>query len=615
MNKTIKLEAQQERAGAVWKKSAFFLFSQLLILLCLKAETSYGISYALFGDYLPVYSNTIHYTVFYMLIVISAFINKYHAMSHTIPLSKSDKKDTDRYYIHRIYIILAFVIGFFFSKRHTVATWQYLLMYVVLGYFSYEEYKRADEDVVHKGYVLLVIGLSLFSLVVGNSLMYGVGEQLYKTSIRELRLAENPSFYLNYLPFITSLIAVLSINDYISGDSKKKTEEVIHRLAQEQIESFKSLLPERVEALLSSWNLSYRKEVAPSVETPPTIRLSLDEQYHYLNGLQEEVNSDFHDHFNYSLDLIKDNKGNVFYSQVKDWASKTANYQEMGVSGNDLLNFIQEDGFDLKGWFKTYQDYTAELRDYYYQRIVNEEILHAERGVQLGVEGEETLMRALERFDDRFVVLENLRIKAETGEAKSAESDVVIVSPYGVFTVEAKNYGAEGQYGIYVARDGKWSQFQRNPNGQNFVSGDLEDVNAQSNHHVFALQELINKEIIKRKIGTFDGFIDVEGVITITNDVVEIMNQSDIPVMRVSGLYNHIRKHEKVLTDEQINQIVQILEDNRLDALQFPMTDYKKEYKQMKEFYAPIEEVAKHLHELVGYTDEVKAMEQEENSE
>lgn len=163
------------------------------------------------------------------------------------------------------------------------------------------------------------------------------------------------------------------------------------------------------------------------------------------------------------------------------------------------------------------------------------------------------------------------------------------------------------KYGLHISKDGKWSRVYTDSKGSRKLR-DAEDVSSQISHHIFSMQDLINKEMIERELGSLNDFIDVEGIITLTNNVVEIENYSDIPIMRISGLYNHIRKHDKVLTMDQVNQIVQILKDNMMEPIPFPIIDYKKEYEQFKAYYAPIEDVAKNLQELVGYTDEVKGI-------
>lgn len=108
--------------------------------------------------------------------------------------------------------------------------------------------------------------------------------------------------------------------------------------------------------------------------------------------------------------------------------------------------------------------------------------------------------------------------------------------------------------------------------------------------------------------GVSNSYIDVEGIITITNDVVQIENESELPIMRTSGLYNYIRKHEQVLDSNQIKAIVRVLKENDMPALPFPIVDYKKEYENFKGYYAPMEELAIQMQELVGYNEEVKAM-------
>lgn len=521
------------------------------------------------------------------------------------------------------WVHLAFsVIGAFTFNSYHITDRNTLWMFGILGVISLISLFKSDGDVIHRGQVILVIGLSFLTLYIGNTWMTEYGVEIFQKEDQRVQteyggyryaISMIHVFLIAYwytLPFITPLLSVLSVNERIKEKSKKAEQDALERKAREledkNLSSFQSQLPLRIEGLLNTWGQLIGKEEKPSIENAPKIRLDLEGQYTYLNGIQDELDQAFHEDFKHSLELIQSNKGNVFYSPVMYWMKQMTNARKITTSTSELMDIIQEEGFEIKEWFKEFQEYTTELRDYYFNRIVKQDALQAFRTVEFGLKGEENLSRELKKFDERFIVLENIRIPSTVGNNKSAESDAIIVSPFGIFTIEAKNYAAEGQYGLHIAKDGKWSKVYRNADGTERYE-DENDVNLQSNNHIFAIQNLVNQEI-KNQGESIHNYIDVEGIITITNDVVKIHNESDLPIMRTSGLYNHIRKHEQVLSTEQIENIVKILKDNDLPPIRFPIVDFKKEYKEFQEHFAPMEELAIQMQELVGYDDEAKAL-------
>lgn len=176
-----------------------------------------------------------------------------------------------------------------------------------------------------------------------------------------------------------------------------------------------------------------------------------------------------------------------------------------------------------------------------------------------GYEGEERVNRELSLFDDRLINIPNLRIEQD---GISAENDNFIISPFGLFSIEVKNYGSTGSYSVKITKDGRWTKVLKNG-----VEERLDNVTSQATRHIALTQKLINKAL--KELG-YDIYLPVSFIIVMANEAVDIENQSNIPIIRTSNLYYEISRRGEILDDNIIKEIHDILTKNSLPLIGYP---------------------------------------------
>lgn len=338
-----------------------------------------------------------------------------------------------------------------------------------------------------------------------------------------------------------------------------------------------------------------------SFEIPEPVKwLTLDEKYEYLEGLSEKIRARyrkdftpmFHDSYIYEyardrhpLDVLQSKGKNLLIEETTE-QGKDISLDEEKTNEKLVSKYLKErdnGDINISKWSRDFRHRNKPLINYL--RNINNEygksaIEREYKRIKAGVEGEKLLEETLDLFDDRFKVLTNVRVVVND---TSAESDAVVVSPFGVVTIEAKNFGSEGTYGIHVSKDGKWTKVT------NAGRAEMKDTVAQSNRHVIYKQKLVNNTLKDRGLSDEYGFVDIDGIITIVNNIVELTNESDFPIKRVSHIYEYLRKQPKIYTDEQVETIYNIFKENMQPPQRFPSTDYEKQYEQVvKHFEEPI---------------------------
>src|SRR5699024_3459590 len=172
--------------------------------------------------------------------------------------------------------------------------------------------------------------------------------------------------------------------------------------------------------------------------------------------------------------------------------------------------------------------------------------------------------------------LENINIKED---GVNAESDALVISRSGVFTIEAKNFAEEGHYSIHISKDGRWLQKDRQGNYT-----PMSDVIRQSNRHILVKQKMLNREMKKLGLIEQNEYIDIHGVIAVTNDVVDINNESDYPIVRLSSLYGHIRNNELKYTEEQVQAMGELVQTDNQPDVKVAMGEVERELSIQMEF-------------------------------
>lgn len=196
-----------------------------------------------------------------------------------------------------------------------------------------------------------------------------------------------------------------------------------------------------------------------------------------------------------------------------------------------------------------------------YKKNLDEYIGDSKR-THIGAEGEQEVVRELKFFSNQLRLLENIRLEVN---GQSIESDLIIVCKQGIFIVEVKNLGVSGKYGIAIEKDGRWKKVYRDGTSENMAS-----VSKQNVRHLHGVETIVNKALG----GNSD--ISAHSIIVLANDTIDIQNESDAVVVRKTEIVNEIRKHDKVLSDEQIEQICRILTERNLPPLPYDMENWFK---------------------------------------
>lgn len=185
--------------------------------------------------------------------------------------------------------------------------------------------------------------------------------------------------------------------------------------------------------------------------------------------------------------------------------------------------------------------------------------------IKTGVEGEERVKKELEMFSHSFDVLENIRLEFNN---ESVETDFIILSESGLYSLEVKNFGESGSYQLQITKDGQWIKILNN--------GDripMKDVVSQVNRHLAYKDLFVNQEL-ENKYNISDVKVEFSPIIVIANDNVFIDNQSSLPIMRISQVYHYIKDKPKTIDKVMLNRVKEILENNNLPEKEYLVNNY-----------------------------------------
>ena len=202
--------------------------------------------------------------------------------------------------------------------------------------------------------------------------------------------------------------------------------------------------------------------------------------------------------------------------------------------------------------------YTTERKDCVYKDLY---------GIVIGSKGESTLSRYLELYDDEILILENLTIGFKN---YTAECDSILITKFGIFVIECKNFGVSGNFKIKISKDGRWSRV--------FLDGNEEAIErsafTQNTEHARILQRALKEQLG----GKFNSRFNVKDFIVISNEKVEIDNDSDQTILRVSSIYNHISKSKPIISDEEFYLLKDAIIKSSVKSKEFEYIDYLDEY-------------------------------------
>ncbi|MCL1632170.1 NERD domain-containing protein [Sporolactobacillus sp. CPB3-1] len=147
---------------------------------------------------------------------------------------------------------------------------------------------------------------------------------------------------------------------------------------------------------------------------------------------------------------------------------------------------------------------------------------------------------------------------------------MILTGSRGIFTLEIKNYGEKGVWGLRISRDGRWIRVNPDKTEVTFDKNATE----QSNRHFVLLERKINLEL--GKYGYRGKPISVFPIIVIANDIIDIHNESDVPIIRRSNLIHEVRKYNEKLLENVLQFIREMLGRETLPPKKHPKHFYRE---------------------------------------
>lgn len=185
-------------------------------------------------------------------------------------------------------------------------------------------------------------------------------------------------------------------------------------------------------------------------------------------------------------------------------------------------------------------------------------------GIKKGLDGEQKTEKTLQYLSGDCKILRNIRLELN---GQSSESDIIVVSPDGVFIIEIKNYGSKGDT-LNISKDGQWSIFRAKSNKTDPIG----DVVAQNYYHCDINNRIINKHLSKLNLPN----IKCHSIIAIANDDVTINNETDNIVVRPSNVITALLNFKKSDNLDKCTQeeIVKCIEENKLPPKEYEHETY-----------------------------------------
>lgn len=318
----------------------------------------------------------------------------------------------------------------------------------------------------------------------------------------------------------------------------------------------------------------------PSSKDGKDLMMLNTDKYNYLLNLSDTFNEDFEG----KLEKLKKEfgkkgwLGRITSSSISNNKIFMKKLRECVVYfGFDFYNLIDEIPKNYR-----YSDKDNELRLATHKLIreyeeLKNEFMNEFIATKLGFDGENRTIKEMKKFLTEGKIIEDVRLELNNEDRDSANPDIVYVGPNGIFCIEVKNYGSGGSYDLRITKDGQWKTISKN--GEEKA---MKSVTSQINHHKYVFTTFINNKL-KDKYGKNAPNINIENFIVIANDKVSIENKCEgLNIMRTSMVHHNIQKRPTILSKELQQNIIEIIEEFRVESLKYPVKDYKKAINDLK---------------------------------
>ncbi|WP_195972666.1 nuclease-related domain-containing protein [Clostridium thermobutyricum] len=178
--------------------------------------------------------------------------------------------------------------------------------------------------------------------------------------------------------------------------------------------------------------------------------------------------------------------------------------------------------------------------------------------LSLGMGGEELVNKIINTH--KYIEnLPNLIIKDNDGQR--VECDNILITDKGIFILEVKNYGSSGNFTLKIDTSGRWERIYKS---KAYV---MDSPVAQNSRHIGIIKNIL-----------FDNNISVPvyGIIVISNDTVDIINNSNSIVVRAGSLMDTINnlKGEVLLNIDERKNIYNLFNSMREEEVKHSFKNY-----------------------------------------
>ncbi len=238
-----------------------------------------------------------------------------------------------------------------------------------------------------------------------------------------------------------------------------------------------------------------------------------------------------------------------------------------------LCSYIIQEAYEIPKLKKSFDD----CKNLYYSVLNSfnnfKEQYFMESGIiNTGTMGEQRVIDFFSIYEDEVKCFSNIRME----EKFSFETDMLVLTEGGIYSIEIKNFSESGRYGLHISKDGQWLKVI---NGKETPS---KDVMKQVNNHLILGERFINKKLKEKGITEK---IDLEPIIVIANDNIQVNNESDAQIVRISKLHTILKNGKKQYSQKLLDAVAEIIDENKKPALKYDCIDYIKTFENMVKMY------------------------------
>lgn len=397
--------------------------------------------------------------------------------------------------------------------------------------------------------------------------------------------------YWMLLPLVLTILSVVYVMKYeLNKSTPVELSDTPEFVDESTMDVQLARMDERLTAFEEKWINNVDESVDQTVvelrDLPKKRFATKDEQREYLLTIQEKLQRRLNQDFGSTMTEEQLETLVGVYDKYMYWSMVKAD--ELGE-----WSWVHRYGF-MKTWFSERMDpwmnrYIANIKpftDYAVARLYSDDFQALADEVDARKQGYRLLVNEMALLDDRSHVLTQVRVN-EQGVV--IESDVVVVSQYGVFVINAfhRSAGDPEAYVLEISKEGYWSKVWMD--GLNQKTKPVSNLSAETNRQALVLQKRLNRVLKEKKLLDENRYIDVTGVVAVTSPELALDNESDNAIWYLAYVHGFVHKHGSIYTPEEVDGIVAEITAHSDTVIESPYEtiDYEAEYEQYADFIQP----------------------------